>query len=69
MELATNKHKTEGTMKQKLYELERKFKDTSRLKMTIEQDCRNLTNQLGSEMKENYASTMTLDKNEKFGAL
>ena len=67
--LYDNKQKTEQTMKQKLYETDRKVKDISKAKNQIEMDCRNLTSQLQKEMQENYSNTMHLDKNDKFGKL
>lgn len=56
-------------MKKVLFETEKKFKDTQKVKMQIEADCRNYEGQNMKEMEENYSYKMALDKSEAFGSL
>ena len=56
-------------MKKVLFETEKKFKDTQKVKLQIEADCRNYENQNMKEMEENYSYKMALDKSDAFGSL
>ena len=56
-------------MKKKLYDLEKRWKDTQKLKMQLESEARNLENDNQKEMQENYHQKMALDKGEVFGVL
>lgn len=44
----------ENKMKSELYELEKKFKDTSKAKNNLNDEVRRLENEQMNEMKENY---------------
>lgn len=52
--------------KKRLFELEREFKDTSRQRFDLENECRALENELNKENEENYNNKMTIEKDKQF---
>jgi len=51
-------------MKRQLYDLNKKYQDTQKAKIGLENDCRTLGNQCTLEMEDHYKSKMHLDKSE-----
>ena len=56
-------------MKASLFEVEKKWKDTAKLRMAFETDKKRLEAETQQEMKENYENKMKIDKGEQFEKL
>jgi len=54
------------TTKKRLFELEREFKDTSKQRFDLENECRVLEAQLNGQTEENYTNKMTIVKEKEF---
>ena len=48
--------------KKRLFELEREFKDTSKQRFDLENECRSLESELNRENEDNYNNKMTIEK-------
>lgn len=55
--------------KKRLFELEREFKEISKQRFDLENECRQLESELTRESEDNYNNKMTLDKDKAFEAL
>jgi hypothetical protein len=49
-----------------LFELEREFKDTSKHRFDLENECRALESELNRENEDNYNNKMTIVKDKEF---
>ena len=54
-------------MKKSIYETEKRGKDTQKVKLSLEAECRTYEGTNQKEAAENYENTMILDKGETFG--
>jgi hypothetical protein len=59
----------EFATKKRLFELEREFKELSKQRFDLENECRQMENELSREGEDNYTSKMTLDKDKAFDLL
>lgn len=60
--LYEERNEYESEIKKKLFETEKKAKDTQKVRNNLEHECRNLESNLQREKGENYENKMTIDK-------
>ena len=69
MKIEENQKEYDFNTKKRLFELEREFKETSKQRFDLENECRSLENEIGRENDDNYNNKMTIIKDKEFDDL
>ena len=69
LKIEENQKEYDFNTKKRLFELEREFKETSKQRFDLENECRSLENELGRENDDNYNNKMTIIKDREFDDL